>query len=158
MYPLTSFLTKTDVGWHALTMVNKKSNVVKFSKTHSLLPSCYLILPSMSWTLIRYESLHISWSSSLRYSSHRTQSLIVTATGPPTPKPHCPFLTLTHNILYQQLAYKANASIYMCFIALCSSKKWHRSWNTCHHNSPTSSIDCSLGKKANCLCDLARKY
>ncbi|XP_039052508.1 uncharacterized protein LOC120194189 [Hibiscus syriacus] len=71
---------------------------------------------------------------------------------------HIPFLALTRSILYQQLAFKAETSIYTRFISLCGGENGVVP-ETVISLTPQQLRQISVsGRKASYLHDLARKY
>lgn len=69
-----------------------------------------------------------------------------------------PFLALTRSILYQQLAYKAGASIYNRFVSLCGGEDNVRPDNVLALSTQQLKQVGVSGRKASYLYDLANKY
>ncbi|KAL2497919.1 DNA glycosylase superfamily protein [Abeliophyllum distichum] len=94
----------------------------------------------------------------LRSTDPFLTSIIDTHPPPQFESHHPPFLALTKSILYQQLAYKAGASIYTRFISLCGGEDSVRPDTVLGLSAQQLKQIGISGRKASYLYDLANKY
>ncbi|CAI9781804.1 unnamed protein product [Fraxinus pennsylvanica] len=130
-----------------ITTKNRRRNASQFSR-----PLPQIIKPLSANGEIELAICH------LRSADPLLVSLIDTHPPPQFEFHHPPFLALTKSILYQQLAYKAGASIYTRFISLCGGEDFVRPDTVLALSAQQLKQIGISGRKASYLYDLANKY